>query len=137
MGWGLDRGRYQGDCTTVRESIKGCCRWGNEPDADLVSGPLEQVATHLVDKWVPGPQLSHRDVARLGAHNAIARIILFERVDVTLLGKTQGCSFSREVLAVRLKIIVLQQGPCGHIMRNTDGLAVIAILDGVLFGLAT
>lgn len=112
---------------------------GNEPHADLIPSPLEQVATHLVDKRIPGPELSHRDVARVGVHNAIARIIFFERVDITLFGETQGCSLSRsrEVLAVRLKSIVVQQGPCGHIMRNTDGLAVVAVLDGVLFGLAT
>lgn len=95
---------------------------------------LVDIAALRIEVVIPSNDLRDSDMAGLTLSDAVTCIVRLQCVDVALFGKTQVGTGLREVSAVGLQIILIEQRVCRDIMRDADLVAIIACLNGVCVG---
>lgn len=100
-------------------------------DADLRPNNRVKIATMLVDIFVPTLQLADFESPAVRFCDAIARVARLDRVNIALMRHTELRAWFWEVRTSRLKTIEPEQADRGHLLSDTDGMAVVSILDDV------
>lgn len=90
------------------------------------------ISAYHVDIQVPRRQLRHGDMRGLLARDAHIRIVFLDGVNVALRGETKRGVGAGEVVAVCLKTVGVRQCPRGNVLRNTNRLAIVSFLNGIL-----
>lgn len=101
------------------------------PRTKIPASPRRQVRTGRVDHWVPCLDLSKGCIPAL--HQSLAGVVEIQLISTAGApgGQTERLTYSREIVASEVEIVLGDQLVCRHAVGCRDGDARVILLDCV------